>query len=270
MRVEGSWNGLIGSARLVHSLSETKRWRVFAGVTQSFRSPNLSDLTRLDSARSNEIETPSPGLDEEHFVTYELGLKTAGPDWRGVLSVYHTTMDGMITRVPTGRELGDEVEVTKVNAGDGFVRGVELSGEVILSPSWSLFAAATWLEGEVDTYPTSEPVLVREPIDRMMPPTAHLGLRWSGPARNLWLEAEVSVADRQDRLSTRDQSDTQRIPPGGTPGYAVATVRGGLDIGRGLHLSAALENLTDEDYRTHGSGLNQPGRNLVLALSFDF
>jgi outer membrane receptor protein involved in Fe transport len=32
-------------------------------------------------------------------------------------------------------------------------------------------------------------------------------------------------------------------------------------------LSLALENLTDEDYRVHGSGVNEPGRNLVASLA---
>jgi outer membrane receptor protein involved in Fe transport len=35
-------------------------------------------------------------------------------------------------------------------------------------------------------------------------------------------------------------------------------------------LSLAVENLTDEDYRTHGSGVNEPGRNLVVALQTTF
>jgi len=50
------------------------------------------------------------------------------------------------------------------------------------------------------------------------------------------------------------------------PSYTVLTVRGGWQIAERTRLSLALENLTDEDYRVHGSGLNEPGRNAVLTL----
>ena len=82
--------------------------------------------------------------------------------------------------------------------------------------------------------------------------------------------AELSVvhAGDADRLSTRDRADTQRIPPGGTPGYTVAHLRGGLKFGESLELALALENLTGRDYRVHGSGVNEPGRNLLMTLSW--
>ena len=37
-----------------------------------------------------------------------------------------------------------------------------------------------------------------------------------------------------------------------------------------LDLALALENIFDEDYRIHGSGVNEPGQNLVLTANCDF
>jgi hemoglobin/transferrin/lactoferrin receptor protein len=37
-----------------------------------------------------------------------------------------------------------------------------------------------------------------------------------------------------------------------------------------FRLSVAVENISDEDYRVHGSGLNGPGRNFILALETIF
>lgn len=268
--VGGNWDGLVGALKFGLRLDAADNWRLFGGVSQGFRAPNLSDLTRLDSARSDEIETPSPYLDEERFVTTEVGLKARRTGWSLNLSLFHTTIDDMIIRYPTGREIDGEREVTKDNIGDGWVHGIEITGELDLGRCVNVFVGASWLEGEVDTFPTSEQILVREPIDRMMPPSARLAVRWQRPGHSLWLEATLMVADRQDRLSTRDMNDTQRIPPGGTPGFSVVTIRGGAEITKGLHLVAALENITDTEYRTHGSGLNNPGRNLVMALELDF
>ncbi|NCD23815.1 MAG: hypothetical protein EOL90_12900, partial [Spartobacteria bacterium] len=52
------WDSVVGSLRLLAPLGAERRHAVYAGLAQGFRAPNLSDLTRLDAARSDEIETP--------------------------------------------------------------------------------------------------------------------------------------------------------------------------------------------------------------------
>ena len=94
----------------------------------------------------------------------------------------------------------------------------------------------------------------------------YVQLRYDHPDQRFWAEGEMLVADEQDRLSTRDELDTDRIPPGGTPGYTVLSLRAGTRIGQRGTLSAAIENLLNKDYRLHGSGLNEPGTNLILSL----
>ena len=172
----------------------------------------------------------------------------------------------MIIRTPTGRTIDGDNEVTKQNSGRGFVNGVELQARYRLSEAWSVFGSLTWLDGEVDTFPTSNQSVTREPLDRLMPGTAYLGGRWQPTAANYWLEGLLSMADGQDKLSTRDQADTDRIPLGGTPGYAIATLRGGWNFSDRLRLSLSFENLFNVDYRVHGSGLNEPCRNVVLTV----
>jgi hemoglobin/transferrin/lactoferrin receptor protein len=78
------------------------------------------------------------------------------------------------------------------------------------------------------------------------------------------------AADRQDDLSASDRRDTQRIPPAGTPGYFTAAVRGGWRVCENFLLTAAVENITDEDYRVHGSGQNEAGVNLIVSGRLEF
>ncbi len=265
-----NWDTVVGSARFLYRLGEQEQWRVFGGISQGFRAPNLSDLTRLDTARSNEIETPSPGLDPEKFISYEIGIKSGSETCSTQLAYFYTDITDMIVRTPTGRVIDENNEVTKQNAGDGYVQGVELSASYRFHPHLSAFGSFVWTDGEVDTFPTSDQVKVREPIDRLMPPTGIVGLRWEHPHKKCWAEALMTIADRADDLSTRDRTDTQRIPPDGTPGYTVFTVRGGWEVARDLTLTAAVENITDQEYRIHGSGQNEPGRNFVVALDWRF
>ena len=109
-----------------------------------------------------------------------------------------------------------------------------------------------------------------QPLSRLMPLSAELGLRREWQDGKWWAEILARGATDADRLTTRDQADTQRIPPGGTPGYITATLRGGVEVLDGLHIVAALENFTDEDYRVHGSGLNGPGRGISLSAEWKF
>jgi hemoglobin/transferrin/lactoferrin receptor protein len=239
-------------------------------VSQGFRAPNLSDLTRLDIARSGELETPVTDLDPEQFVALEAGVRSRGARHEAQLVYYHTFIEDMIVRAPTGREIDGLMEVTKKNSGDGYVQGVEASGRFTFAEDWTASIVGTWMYGEVDTYPTSSPVEERDYISRIMPLTAEASLRWDPREGRFWAEALCTAADDADKLSVEDQRDTQRIPPGGTPGYVVATARAGARVTDILDLALALENIFDEDYRIHGSGVNEPGQNLVLTANCDF
>ena len=56
----------------------------------------------------------------------------------------------------------------------------------------------------------------------------------------------------------------------GTPGFAAISVSGGVSLGAHLDLTLIGENLTDRNYRLHGSGLDEPGLNLVARLRAKF
>jgi hemoglobin/transferrin/lactoferrin receptor protein len=268
--VSGNWDAAVGSLRALLPLDAERRQAVYAGVSQGFRAPNLSDLTRLDFARSNEIETPVDDLDPEKFVTAEIGWRRASGDWSAGVAYYHTWIDDMIVRAPTGATVDDQVEVTKRNAGAGHVQGVEVTARVNLSADWQARAMGTWMEGKVDAYPTSAPERAKDDLSRVMPLTGRLALRWQPAGKAYWLEGVVDAADKADRLSAADARDTQRIPPGGTPAYVVGSLRGGLRANDALAFTLAVENLADADYRIHGSGVNEPGRQLVFSAELTF
>jgi hemoglobin/transferrin/lactoferrin receptor protein len=50
----------------------------------------------------------------------------------------------------------------------------------------------------------------------------------------------------------------------------VADLHTGFQVSDDLELLVGIDNLADEDYRIHGSGLNQPGRNLYVTLRMGF
>jgi hemoglobin/transferrin/lactoferrin receptor protein len=176
----------------------------------------------------------------------------------------------MIVRAPTGRTIDGLNEVTKKNSGNGYIQGVEWFNTVTVSENWSGWLSASWMDGEVDSYPTSAPAKQRDTMTRLMPPTAQVGVRAQTGNAKYWAEGVCDAAEKADKLSADDKRDTQRIPPGGTPGYAVFGIRVGSQVTSSLALSLAVENLLNEDYRIHGSGCNEPGRNFILTGRYTF
>jgi hemoglobin/transferrin/lactoferrin receptor protein len=248
----------------------TKNWNLFGGVSQGFRAPNLSDFTSFDLARSGELETPAPDLKPEHYLSYEIGSKARIPSLKANVygAFFHTRIEDQISRFATGRRIDDSPEITKNNVGDGFVQGVEFGADWNFYRQFTLFGNLTWAEGEVDTLVGND--RQRHPSTRIQPLSGLVGLRWNSVDARFWLEAVATLARRQDRLSPGDVADTQRIPPGGTGGYSVYTVRAGWNVTPRWNLTAALENFTNEDYRIHGSGINEPGTNAVISSRLRF
>lgn len=269
LAVSGNWNAVVGTARLTYALDAPRSTFLYAGVAQGFRAPNLSNLTRFDIARTDEIETPVEDLDPEYYLTGEVGLKAVTGPLSGQLAYSYTRIDGMIIRTPTGRVIDEANEVTKRNAGDGTIQSLEMDIRYRIWQGLSVFGAFTWMEGKVDTYLTADGPRTRDYVSRLMPPTGRVGLRWQEGDR-YWIETVCTAAAKASRLAAGDMNDTSRIPPGGTPNYTVLDIRAGWRATSDLAFSVALENVTDKDYRIHGSGLNEPGRNLVLAADWVF
>ncbi|QQL45946.1 TonB-dependent receptor [Sulfuriroseicoccus oceanibius] len=264
------WWDVSGSVRFAYALDGEETWRLYGGVSQGFRAPSLADLSQFASARTDEIATPSLGLDPEKFVSTELGVRHSGERFNGGLVYYYTFMDDLITGQRTGRVVDGFNEVTKQNARDGFVHGVELSSRYQLCDAFSVFGWVAWQEGETEDAAVAGQPITSQTITRMLPLSGQLGVRWDSPERRIWVELLGQGADKQDRLSFGDQKDTQRIPPGGTPGYVLGTVRGGWHVTENVTLVAAVENFTDEEYRVHGSGVNGAGRNFVVSGEWRF
>lgn len=263
---EDSWTNFSASGRMVVDLDTKDQFKIFAGVSQGFRAPNLSDLSRLDTALSGETELPSPGLDPEQFINYEIGLKADSHHFSGSLSYFYTQIDDLIIRRPIGGNAA-----IKSNAGEGFIQGVELAGEVRFNAHWSVFGHVTWTEGEVDQFPrANDPTLRREPASRVVPWMGRAGIRWTSNQRRVWAELVSLSHSQYDNLTSADKRDTQRVPADGNPSFNIVTLRGGWQITENLGINLALENLLDEEYRYAGSGSNEAGFGLVAGATFRF
>lgn len=263
--ISDDWDSVAANAHLRIGIVE--HWQMYGGVSQGFRTPSLSDLTSFDVARSGEQEVPTPGLDPEHYIGYEVGTKVRTGRLTSQLAYYYTDIEDQILRFPTGAvNASNQPIVTKANVGEGYVQGLELQYDWEFLTRTSLFGTNSWQYGRVSNFNQNGTQRGEEFVSRLMPFTSLIGLRWEDAEGRFHAETMVVRAEDAEKTSAGDNRDTQRIPPGGTPGYTIWNLRCGWQLDDRTSLELACENVTDVDYRVHGSGSNSPGRNFVVGM----
>jgi hemoglobin/transferrin/lactoferrin receptor protein len=260
---EDSWEALVFNLRALYRWNDT--WTTFGGYSQGFRAPNLNDLTGSVTSRSGLDSLGTLGLDPELTQTFEIGTRARSDTFSFEAAAFYTLIDDLIVRI----EDGGGTERSR-NAAEAWITGIEAEGRYALSDCWSLNGFLTWQYGD-QTRPEQLGQPDRDfPVSRLSPFRGSLALRYDSPSSIWWAEARATAAARANRLAPNDEGDTQRIPPGGTPSYLVFSANAGWQASENLDFTLGLQNLTDEDYRIHGSGLNEPGFGAFLTTRYSW
>ena len=250
------------SADLGWTFELTDDMQLVANASIGFRAPNVFDLGSLGERPGNRFNVPSPGLESEHVIQLDLGLRRRTETMQAELVLWTLSYDDRLTSVATGDQTTNGREIVQTqNAASADLWGIEASGRYALSDS----TVAEWVLNATRGEQSISGGMV-EPGDRIPPVNGRVGLTFS-VRDELSIEPYVVFAGKQDRLSPRDVTDP-RIDPSGTDGWITANVLGRWEPSDAWRVTLAVQNLFDEAYRTHGSGLDAPGRNLRLALRY--
>lgn len=232
----------VADAGLTYKVNECAR--LVGSIRQGWRAPNLDELTANNpNVLQQGTDLPSLGLIPERSMNYELGVKTDYDILRAQAFVFWIDLDNNIVPISAGAN-----QFRRANQ-DSLIQGVEFNGELDLTATWSLYGNFWYTYGQNEE--------TSAPLSRIPPTQGIVGLRWQTIERDAYFDTYAWLVRRQDRLDpVRDLSD-ERIPLGGTPGYGTINVRLGRTFGDfdQHRLSASLENLTDQPYLVHGSGV---------------
>ncbi len=247
---------------LVYKLNE----KIFlnSNLSQGFRAPNLSDLSKFGESKGSVYEVPNVTLEPEKVLSFDIGLKTDMKKFKGYYSLYYSRIgdiiesaDALYNGMPVMIRNGETYKVkSKQNTGDAAVTGFEGAVEYYIYDSISIHGNFTY------TYGTNR--TLEEPVGGIPPAFGLSGIKWK--TGNSFADFFIRFASKQDRLSS-DDLDDPRIPAGGTPGWKIFNIRYGRTISDHLLMQISLENIFDRNYREHGSGINGPGRNFILSFN---
>lgn len=231
-----------------------------AGFMSGFRAPNLADSARLGED-TRGFYLPAPALRPEISYSLEGGVRAAYRRAEGGAFYSYTWIDdALISRALSG-DCGvgcRGVLLQRENAEQARFHAVEASGRVHLLTGLSLLATVSYVHGTVQRRDATVP----EPYATVPPLNGVAALQLRRPRSTLaFAEVALRWAAPQDRLSPTDA-----LGGAGTGGFAVLAVRAAARVSRFLYATAAVENLTNQSYRYHGSGVDGPGLGGVVSL----
>lgn len=240
---------------------------LYTNIARGFRAPNVDDLA-VDGAWDSGRDVPNPEVAPEKVVQYETGLRVDNRIFMFEAALFYNRYSDLIERTYLDDGLDGEPGTSDDlfqfdNVAKAVIRGAETRGRWYVAHtghgSFSVSGNASYIRGQN--------VTAEQPIRRIPPAMALVGIRWdSGKA---WGELFARGASRQSRLSAGDIRD-ERIPDGGTPAWMTVNARGGYVFSDNVRFHLGLENVTNERYRIHGSGIDEPGFNIVMGAAISF
>lgn len=260
--VSQSFDDLTGNLGIAYDLSPAVR--LVTNVGRGFRAPNVFDLGTLGVRPGNRFNIPNSDLEPEKIVTVDWGVKVQTSNFQGEAFGYYSDYTDKIESVATGAVTSDGRQVVQNrNLNRVILWGAEVGARFQVKEDLELSGSLTYTWGEEESSDGS-----KFPADRIPPLNGQVALLYR-PRPTLWIEPFIRFAATQNRLSPRDKTDP-RIDPDGTAGWATINVKFGWDAHPHLGLRFALENITDANYREHGSGIDAPGIDAILSLEGRF
>jgi len=289
LEVDKSWNSVVWNVGSVVNL--TRSWDLVGNIGSGFRAPTYSDLlsagTPVFSSRIASV--PSPNLDPEKSLTFELGPRVHSTHFSGSLTGYYTRLTDLIMQVNSGTVdipgQGTFIAARNSNAGKGYVTGAELALAYQPTPQWTFFANATYTYGQNES--------LDAPLRFIPPLNGAFGIRYESASGRWWVEAVEVWATRLTRHAPDDEQDAgfSKDPAYGSPntttnpplrdnfdipGFWVTNLRGGVKVweraGRSFVVTLDLNNVFNKSYREAFSQqqLEAPGFGAVIGARLTF
>ncbi len=246
-----------------------KDWHFTGLLSSGFRAPNVDDLAKVFDSKAGTIIVPNPNLKPEHTYNAEASIskmilnkvKLEGTAYytiyRDALTTAKGTFNGQDSIVYSG---ANSAVRTTINAAEAYIYGYNLGLIADVTPAFSIQSTLNYTYGRIKTDTTDYP------LDHIPPMFGKTGFtlklkKFRGEFFALYQgwkklkDYNLVGEDNQIYASTE-----------GTPAWYTLNVRAAYYISKNLQLQLAIENITDNFYRTFASGISAPGRNVSITL----
>lgn len=265
---------LTGTAGISWSPNSIMQWKVHA--SSAFRAPNIDDIGKVFDSEPGSVVVPNENLRPEYAYGGEVGLKLNFDDNLILdLNTYYTYLDNALVRrdynLNGETEIMYDGELSNVqaiqNASKAWIYGFEVGLKYSISKQLSLTSQYNIIGG------TEEDEGIEVPIRHVAPYFGNTHLTWS--KKKLKLDA---FANYNNELSYNQLAPSEiekdyiyALDSNGNP-YAPAwytiNFRSQYQLFKSTSVSASVENITNQRYKTYSSGIAAAGLNVILALKY--
>ena len=244
---------LVSNVAVLYQLSQQQK--LYASYSSGYRAPNIDDMGTLGIV-DFRYEVPTANLAPEKSQHTEIGYKYQSKLLSATVAAYYMHLSNLITRVrTTNPPINGYTVYKKENTESAFIKGIEAELMAQLLRQVSVNAGVSYTYGQ--SLSKNEPLRRIPPFNGRMA-ASFKNLRWFG-------SAEWQFASKQTRLAQGDKDDN-RIGKNGTAGWQLINLYAGYHLRR-IQLNMGLQNLFNQDYKTHGSGINGVGRSAWISFS---
>ena len=230
---------------------------LFGSITTGYRAPNIDDLGSLGIV-DFRYEIPSYDLRPEKSLNTEIGYKYRSNKIDFSIAAFKMKLKDVIARVLVDGQVINGYNVyNKKNIESSYINGAEVNYTYLLSKYLTWYTNATYTYGQN--------VTKNEPMRRIPPLFGQNKI--SFVKKNKTLAISHQFAGKQDRLAQGDKDDN-RIGKLGTPGWNIFNIDAGWQV-KNLSLNTSLINISNVQYKTHGSGVYGVGRAVNLTIQWN-
>ena len=275
-RADISTGALTGSLGLNWRQNDVVGWRL--GLSTGFRAPNIDDVGKIFDSEPGSVVVPNPNLKPEYAYNAELGTDlNFSNKVRLDLTAYYTYLDNAMVRrdfsLNGETEIDYQGEPSRVqaiqNAAHAYIYGIEAGLEIDFSVALRLRSQFSYTEGKENDGGDYVPLRHAAPM------FGNTHLIWHKRRLKFDLFAEYNGQFDFEDLAPGEQDkpylyalDENGNPY--SPAWYTLNLTGQYEFNPNWLATVSIENITDQRYRTYSSGIAAAGRNLIIALSYNF
>jgi outer membrane receptor protein involved in Fe transport len=241
----------VGSGNLGVRVTSPRGPYARAGIGFGYRVPDPTELYGLLLRPDGFVYQGDPNLVTETSQNLEASAGYADARMRASATVFQNEIRDFISTVVTGDSVSGIPIRQYGNIAMARIDGVTGSAGVLALRWLDLRGTASWTRGEKPS--------TGAPLPAIAPFEATAAARFSPGGPWPWIEPEVLVTGRQDRLASGEVE---------TPGFETVNLRAGRTFGS-TGVTVGAENLLDRSYRRHldPATILRPGINAFIRLT---
>jgi hemoglobin/transferrin/lactoferrin receptor protein len=268
----GALTGTAGISWLPNAIVQ---WKF--NLSSAFRAPNIDDIGKVFDSEPGSVVVPNESLKPEYAYGGDLGL-TLNFENKLILDLntYYTYLDNALVR--RDYNLNGETEIiydgelsnvqAMQNASKSWIYGFEAGLQLNFSKQLKLTSQYSVIGGTEEDNQGFE-----NPLRHAAPNFGNTHLIWDKKDFKIDLFADYNNELSYNQLAPSEiekdyiyAADANGNPY--APSWYTLNIRTQYQINASTSLTASLENMTDQRFKTYSSGIAAAGRNFILALTY--